>query len=235
MIRAVIFDFNGVLVDDEHLHFAMFQEVLAEEGVDITEDDYHHKYLGLDDRGCFAAALDDGGQTSNEPRLDDLIARKAVRYAANAAKELNFFAEAAQTLERLGSVFPIAINSGALRPEIEFALGLIDRRRFVREIVSAEEVEHCKPHPQGYQMALEVLRREPGFGDLAPHECVVFEDSLAGVISAKGAGMHAVGVSNTYPTDELRASGADAVIDGLVGIDPAWIARTFNGALNHVV
>ncbi len=229
MIRAVIFDFNGVLVDDEHLHFAMFQEVLDEEGVHITENDYHNKYLGLDDKGCFAAALMDGGQTSNDVRLEELIARKAVRYAEHAAKELRFFPEAAETLERLGSTLPIAINSGALRPEIEFALKLIDRRKFVREIVSAEEVERCKPDPQGYVLALETLRREPGLADLAPNECVVFEDSLAGVISARGAGMFAVGVSNTYPKQELLDSGANAVIDGLVGLDQAWIARTFDG------
>ena len=229
MIRAVIFDFNGVLVDDEHLHFAMFQEVLDEEGVHITVDDYHAKYLGLDDKGCFAAALLDGGQTTDDVRLDELIARKAIRYAQHAAQELTFFPEAAEALERLGSVLPIAINSGALRPEIEFALSLIDRRRFVREIVSAEEVERCKPDPQGYVMALEVLRREPGYANLAPDECVVFEDSLAGVISAKGAGMYAVGVSNTYAAGELLASGADAVIDGLVGLDPTWIAHTFDG------
>lgn len=234
MIRAVIFDFNGVLVDDEHLHFAMFQEVLAEEGVNITEHDYHNKYLGLDDKGCFAAAIADGGQTSDEARLDELIARKAIRYAEHAARELKFFPEAAEALERLGTALPIAINSGALRPEIEFALELIDRRKYVREIVSAEQVERCKPDPQGYTMALEVLRREPGLADLEPHQCIVFEDSLAGVISAKGAGMHAIGITNTYPAHELTSSGADAVIESLVGIGPAWIVATFTKGSPHV-
>ncbi len=78
-IGAVIFDFNGVLVDDESVHFALFQEVLAQEGVAITERDYHERYLGYDDRGCFEAALRDGGQSADRARLDDLIARKARR------------------------------------------------------------------------------------------------------------------------------------------------------------
>ncbi len=75
-IAAVIFDFNGVLVDDESVHCALFQEVLAQEGVRITERDYHERYLGYDDRGCFDAALQDAGQSADRARLDDLIARR---------------------------------------------------------------------------------------------------------------------------------------------------------------
>ncbi len=78
-IGAVIFDFNGVLVDDESVHFALFQEVLAQEGVAITDRDYHERYLGYDDRGCFEAALRDAGQSADRARLDELIARKARR------------------------------------------------------------------------------------------------------------------------------------------------------------
>ena len=80
MIRAVIFDFNGVLVDDEHVHFELFREVLAAERVVISERDYHERYLGLDDRGCFEAALSDAGQDADRRRVDALIARKAGRY-----------------------------------------------------------------------------------------------------------------------------------------------------------
>jgi beta-phosphoglucomutase len=75
-IGAVIVDFNGVLVDDEAIHFALFREVLAQEGVVITERDYHERYLGYDDRGCFEAALVDAGQSADQSRLDQLIAQK---------------------------------------------------------------------------------------------------------------------------------------------------------------
>ncbi|MCA1686478.1 MAG: HAD family phosphatase, partial [Planctomycetia bacterium] len=150
MIRAVIFDFNGVLLDDEPLHLAMFQEILAKEGVTITEDDYHTRYLGLDDRGCFEAALTDAGQSADSPRLGDMIARKARRYFEEAGKGLRFFPGAAECLASLAGRWPLAINSGALRPEIEFALGLIGRRDRVSVIVSAEDTARCKPDPQGY-------------------------------------------------------------------------------------
>ncbi|MFO0950177.1 MAG: HAD family phosphatase [Isosphaeraceae bacterium] len=231
MIRAVIFDFNGVLVDDEHLHFELFQEVLAEEGVHITAADYHGRYLGLDDRGCFEAALVDAGQSAPRERVDELIARKAGRYTTAAARGLRFFEGAAETLARLSDRWPLAINSGALRPEIEFALKLIERRDRVSVIVSAEDTTRCKPHPEGYTLALEGLRAREGLGlaDLDPSSCVVIEDSLAGIESARGAGMWAVGVPNTYTPEQLRRAGADDVVKDLPEFTPDWIAGRFHG------
>ncbi len=226
MIRAVIFDFNGVLVDDEHLHFELFREVLAQEGVFITSEDYHGRYLGLDDRGCFEASLNDAGRDAGRGRVEGLIARKAKRYAEVAPGILRFFPGAAECLAALADRWPLAINSGALRPEIEFALGLIDRRDRVALIVSAEDTERCKPDPQGYTLAYQGLKAA-ALADLAPDECLVIEDSLAGIESAKGAGMWAVGVPNTYPEDRLRASGADDVVAGLPEFNPDWISARF--------
>jgi beta-phosphoglucomutase len=234
MIRAVIFDFNGVLVDDEQLHFQLFQEVLAEEGVAITERDYHSRFLGLDDCGCFHAALAEVGQPAGTGRLDELIARKARRYAELAAQGLRFFPGAAACLAALADRWPLAINSGALRPEIEFALKLIDRRDHVAVIVSAEVTTRCKPHPEGYTLALEQLRQHASSGsgrdDLDARSCLVIEDSLAGIESAKHAGMWAVGVPNTYGPEQLRRAGADDVVAGLPEFTPDWIANRFNGA-----
>ena len=119
MIQAVIFDFNGVLVDDEAVHFELFREILAEEGVVITDRDYHERYLGYDDRGCFATALSDVGQAVNDGRLDGLIERKARRYVEVADSGLSFFPFAAETLAAIASRWPVAICSGALRSEIE--------------------------------------------------------------------------------------------------------------------
>jgi len=228
MIRAVIFDFNGVLLDDEHLHFALFQEVLVQEGVAITEDDYHDRYLGLDDRGCFEAALVDAGRHATAPRLDELIARKARRYQEEAGRGLRFFPGAADCLTALAARWPLAINSGALRPEIELALNLIGCRDKASVIVSAEDTERCKPDPQGYTLALEGLQAQGGpIADLTPAACLVIEDSLAGIESAKGAGMWAVGVPNTYAEADLRRAGADDVVAGLPEFTPAWIAGRF--------
>jgi beta-phosphoglucomutase len=243
-IRAVIFDFNGVLVDDEAVHFALFREVLSEEGVDITERDYHERYLGYDDRGCFEAALVDAGQVAARERLDALIARKAQRYIAVANQSLRFFPAAAETLESIAAHWPVAICSGALRAEIEYALRHLNQLHRVAAIVSAEDTGKCKPDPEGYSLALTALRtytlERPTEGliqtesvssnrhrDLSATNCLAVEDSLAGIISAKGAGMQAVGVANTYSPQELFRAGADAVIEELATLTPEWINCRF--------
>jgi beta-phosphoglucomutase-like phosphatase (HAD superfamily) len=240
MIKALIFDFNGVLVDDESVHFELFREVLEQEGVVITERDYHERYLGYDDRGCFAAALGDAKQAFDEKRLADLIARKARRYVEVAEKGLRYFPFAAETLANLAKHWPIAICSGALRSEIEYALHRLDQRDHVVAIIAAEDAHKCKPDPAGYLQALDALRgylramprssADAGSAftpDFQANECLVIEDSLAGILSAKGAGMHAVGISHTYNAVQLRQSGADAVIDGLETLTQEWINQKF--------
>ncbi|WP_165244810.1 HAD family hydrolase [Paludisphaera soli] len=227
MISAVIFDFNGVLVDDESVHFDLFREVLEQEGVVITYQDYHDRYLGYDDAGCFEHVLEDAGQSYDDARIADMIARKGKRYFEVAEQGLKFFPDAAGTIARLADRYPVAINSGALRAEILFSLERLNVRDRVAFIVSAEEAERCKPDPAGYVQALDGLRAMfPGL-ELEAADCLVIEDSLAGIQSAKGAGMKAVGITQTYPADELTRSGADAVIDGLSTLTPAWIDETF--------
>jgi beta-phosphoglucomutase-like phosphatase (HAD superfamily) len=241
-IGAVIFDFNGVLVDDESVHFALFQEVLAQEGVTIRERDYHDRYLGYDDRRCFEAALWDAGQSASAERLDRLIAQKARRYVQVADMGLRFFPAAAETLGAVAARWPVAICSGALRSEIEYTLRRLDLLDQVAAVISAENTDKCKPDPEGYQLALLALRafvhdrciRRDGTivaqetpVDLAAADCLVIEDSLAGIASAKGAGMRAVGIPNTYTALELRHAGADEVVDGLATLTPHWIETRF--------
>lgn len=233
MIRAVIFDFNGILVDDEQVHFELFREILGREGIALSARVYHERYLGYDDRGCFEAALGAAGRPFDRDRIEELIARKAERYVAVAESGLRFFPGAADCLAALAGRWPLAICSGALRPEIEFALGRIGRRDRVAVIVSAEDTTRCKPDPEGYLLALDALRSRRGAGlrDLEAEHCLVIEDSLAGVASAKGAGMWAVGVLHTYAADELRHAGADALIEGLDALTPHWIDSHFGTRL----
>jgi beta-phosphoglucomutase len=212
-IRAVIFDFNGVLVDDEHVHFELFREVLAAEDIALSEVVYHDRYLGFDDRGCFSAALIDSGRAAPNDLVDTLIARKAARYAEVAETSLRFFPSAAETVRALAEVYPVAICSGALRAEIEYALNRMGVRDCVNSITSAEDTERCKPDPEGYLIALDRLRSR--IPDLSAGMCLVIEDSLAGVEAARAAGMVAVGVTNSYAAEELKRAGAVEVVEGL--------------------
>lgn len=222
MIRAVIFDFNGVLVDDEQVHFELFRDVLAEQGITLSEQQYHEVYLGFDDRRCFTEALQDAGQANDSERVDALIARKAERYIERADQGLRYFPGGAECLAKLADRWPLAINSGALRPEIEHALDKLEVRDRVSAIISAEVATRSKPDPQGYLMALEALRASHGEG-LEAERCVVFEDSLAGIQSGKAAGMRTIGVSNTYDEAQLREAGAEAVVATLEGLGPETV------------
>src|SRR5689334_483123 len=226
MIRAVIFDFNGVLVDDEPVHFELFREVLAVEGIALSEREYHEEYLGYDDRGCFEVALGRAGRAASRRVVDALIARKAGRYAEVAASGLRFFPGAAEVVGALSDRWPLAICSGALRAEIEYALDRLGVSDRVAAIIAAEDTERCKPDPEGYLLALDALRSQVG-EDLEAGHCLVVEDSLAGVQSAKAAGMWAVAVAHTYTPAELRAAGADAALPDLTGLDANWVEHFF--------
>ena len=232
MIRAVIFDFNGVLVDDESVHCDLFREVLAGQGVAMDERLYHEKYLGYDDRECFETAMLDAGKTIDRDLIDGMIARKAVRYFEVAEQGLRFFPRAAEVIASIADRWPIAINSGALRPEIEFSLNKMGVRDRVVAIVSAEDTSHGKPDPLGYRLALAELRKEPGLSDLHAEHCLVFEDSLAGILSAKGAGMKTVGIAQTYSETELVKASPDAILGDLIPLTPEWVDRMF-GAVDQ--
>ncbi|GIW88477.1 MAG: haloacid dehalogenase [Isosphaeraceae bacterium] len=226
MIRAVIFDFNGVLVDDEHLHFQLFRDTLATVGVSLSQHDYETKYLGFDDRGCFTEALRDAGLIPDPDLIDRLIALKAHRYLEHADEGLTYFDGGATSIERLAARWPIAICSGALRAEIEHALRRMGVRHQISAIIAAEDTDRCKPDPEGYLLALDALRAAHG-EDLEAGHCLVVEDSLAGIVSAKAAGMWVVALPNSYPEQSLRKAGADAVIPSLTELTPETIAQLF--------
>jgi beta-phosphoglucomutase-like phosphatase (HAD superfamily) len=237
-INAVIFDFNGVLVDDESVHYSLFSELLAIEGVTLSHKDYLERYLGYDDRKCFETVLLDSQRSVDAAYIDWLIAQKARRYTQVASGGLRFFPAASEALGRVAARWPVAICSGALRAEIEHSLKLLNRLDQVAVIISAEDTTNCKPHPEGYQLALAGLRNlgenddaanmsTEKRTDLTPANCLVIEDSLAGIVSAKSAGMWAIGVPNTYSAKQLLDAGADDVILGLGDLTPTFIDQRF--------
>ncbi len=214
MLRAVIFDFNGLIVDDEHLHYVLFAEQLATQGVELTETLYADRYLGYDDRGCFSVALADHGKPCDEALLQGLIDRKARRYLDLAADTLRFFPGLSQAVDRLASAdLALAVCSGALREEVLLGLKLAGISGRFLGVVAAEDTAACKPDPEGYNKALELLRvRLP---DLEPHQVTAVEDSLAGIQAAKSAGLHVVAIPNSYPVDTLKSASPSAVVPNL--------------------
>lgn len=228
-LRAAIFDFDGVIVDSEPLHFRLFQRLLAEQGVALTRQDYDAVYLGMDDRECFAEALSRHGNAAALPKVPDLIERKSRLLLEEIAAAPPMLPGAAEFVRALAKSIPLAICSGALRREIEAMLGYAGILSCFVGIVSAEDVSRGKPNPEGFTKALALLNRaQQGTPPLVAASCLVIEDSLAGIEGAKAAGMRCLAVANSYPTDALRRSGADAVVATLEDHPLGQVAAIFS-------
>jgi HAD superfamily hydrolase (TIGR01509 family) len=228
-LRAAIFDFDGVIVDSEPVHFRWFQRLLAEEGVALTRADYDAIYLGMDDRECFTEALTRHGKTAALPKVPDLIERKSALLMAEVAKRPPVLPGAVELVRTLAKSVPLAICSGALRREIEAMLTHAGIDSCFVGIVSAEDVSHGKPHPEGYTMALALLNRaQSPPRAIAPASCLVIEDSLAGIAAAKAAGMRCLAVANSYPEAALKQASAEAVVATLDGDVMRAVGRCFS-------
>jgi len=224
MLRAVIFDFNGIIVDDEPIHFELFQKVLAEEGIVLTKEDYYARYLGFDDRGAFSFAFRDHGRVLAGEKLAALIERKAAYYQEAIRNHVALFPGVKSLLADLAPRLPLAVASGALRHEIDTILttaGLIDH---FKAIVSAEDVERGKPEPDIFLKVLDRLNGQSHRQELIlPHECVVIEDSKEGIRGARRAGMHCLAVTNSHPAELLTE--ASAVVDSLETVSHAYLQK----------
>jgi HAD superfamily hydrolase (TIGR01509 family) len=218
MLRAVLFDFNGVLVDDEPLHFALFARVLDEEGLALSEEDYYAKYVGFDDKACFAAVLKAVGEEAGLGRLMRLITRKSSYYQQTIREQgYPFFAGAVELVRELAAApVMLGVVSGALREEVEGALAQEGIAEAFKVLVTAEDVEASKPDPEGYRRALEALNELPPRPErlIHPHEALVLEDTPAGIEAAGAVGLSAVAIAHTYPEATLTAALAAAVPGG---------------------
>ena len=212
MLRAVIFDFNGIIVDDEPIHFRLFQKVLGEEGIVLTEEAYYARYLGFDDRGAFSFGYGEHHRPLNDAKLAELIDRKAHYYQEAIRNHVAIFPGVKPLLAELAKSVPLAVASGALRQEIQTILsttGLID---YFATIVSAEDVERGKPEPDIFLKALASLNAKNGDA-IQARECVVIEDSKEGIKGARAAGMKCLAVTNSHPPELLHE--ANAIVKSL--------------------
>ena len=224
MFLSYLFDYNGVLVDDEAVHLAAFREALGPYGVSVSDSDYKSKYLGFDDVGAFRAILDDNAIAFDANLIDSLVEAKKPSYLARAQRELLLFPGAGALLHRLergGAV--LGIVSGALRQEIDLGLRVLNARERVRFVVSAEDTHACKPDPEGYCIGRTKLIETAGIG--VANRVLVVEDSIAGIEAARAADMPCLAVAHSYDKSELLRAGAVHVASQLADIDDRLLAQ----------
>ncbi len=221
--RALIFDFDGVIADDEPLHLLAFQRTLAGEGIALTREDYYARYLGFDDHDAVVEALREAGRPAPEEQVQHLMATKAAHFLALVRDGVRLFPGVGAFVREAAARVPLAIASGALRREVELILAQAGLRAAFTVLASAEDVDSGKPSPEIFLTALERLRE--AVPDLAAAECLVIEDSLAGVEGARRAGMRCLAVTNSYAAGALQ--GADAVVASLETVTWDALAALF--------
>jgi beta-phosphoglucomutase len=212
--RAVLFDFDGVIVNSEPLHFYAFHEVLKAAGIEITEDEYYRDLIGFDDRGAFRHLFEKRGVPLEPKTLLQLVVDKS-RIVMDFIRRRQFrplpgVEEFVRTLWRR---CPLAIVSGGLREEIEAMLEGIALRDCFPVLIAAEDVDVGKPDPSGYVLATQMISDKLKLPrPLKPADCLVIEDAPTVIRSVKAVGFPTLAITSSYPEAKLT--------------DANWIVRS---------
>jgi beta-phosphoglucomutase len=212
-IAAVIFDFDGVIVHSEPLHFRAFKEAAAKEGMMLTEKQYYDELLGFDDRGAWKHLFKMHNRT-----LDPAVVTRLQTLKKDIVRDLIFRQEyhalpgAPEFIRGLWRNYPLAICSGALREEIEAMLEGIALRDCFSVIVAAEDVDVGKPDPRGYKLALKQLSEQHG-RTIPPGKCLVVEDAPSVIENVKKEGFQTLAITTSYFADRLAM--ADHIVKTL--------------------
>lgn len=221
---GILFDYNGVIVDDEHLQREAMNEVLKNWQAELTEDMYEQYCLGQSDKGAF------DNLRNVLPRLqvvttEELIQKKFEAYQKISGTILPLHPGVEKLLQELSQDFRIGLVTGSQRSEMEPILTKGDIKKFFEVIITADDVFHPKPDPEGYAKAISAL-------GLPNENVVVIEDSPAGVAAAKAAGLKCIAVLQTVAKDKLAA--ADYIINNVNQLTTNLVRQIIKPALVSV-
>lgn len=234
MPQAIIFDFDGVLVDSEPLHYRAFLRTAKEQGfdVDFTYETYLKRYVGFDDRDGFRAMLEDAGALAAtagpgaesravavdaaDEAVAGLCAQKQRVFNTIVAEGVALVPGVLELLASLPAGLPVAVASGATREDIDLILAAINLTDRFEVIVSATDVTRSKPDPETYRSAFEQLAARHKGVAMSPARCLAIEDTPTGIASARAAGLQTLAIETTTSRSELMT--AHRVVEGLEGV-----------------
>jgi HAD superfamily hydrolase (TIGR01509 family) len=227
LLRALIFDFDGIIVDSEPIILKLTQEMAAAEGWQVSEEEYYRDYLALDDRTIVEHLYSSHGKALDSLRCNLLVEEKARKYEQIIKNGLPSMPGAVDFVRRASQIYLLAIASGSLRQEIEHLLETLQLRGNFQVLATADDCARSKPDPEVYLKALTRLARlaESQTAPLQPAECLAIEDAPGGVDAAHAAGLKCLALAHSRPLDELRH--ADWLFRGFNDINMEAIARTF--------
>ena len=230
MLKAVLFDFNGVIINDEPIHQELINEILLGENLLPLGSEFAELCLGRSDRVCLRNVLTRRGRQVTEEYLTKLINKKASLYRERLGKleKLPIYEEIYSFLKRVKARdLQIGLVTGAIRSEVESILQRTGLGDYFSVIVTGDEISTSKPQPDGYLLAVERFNRWNFNLQLQPWECLVIEDTFAGCEAAKRAGMQVVGIAHTYPFHFMQRV-SNWAIDNFSQLDLDRVEETFS-------
>lgn len=245
-LKAVLFDFNGVIIKDEPIHLHLIDEILIQENLQPQRVNERQASLGRSDRACFQQLLANRGRVVSEDYLTQLLNRKAEAYVLELEKmeKLPLYPGVEDLIYQVRSrsvstgnsrsvstgdsrTLKLGLVSGALRKEIELVLNRAKLAEYFKIIVAGDDIITSKPEPDGYLLAVKRLNQEYPDLNLQTHECLAIEDTPAGIQAAKRAQMQVVGVANTYPFHMLQRC-CNWTVDYLTDLDLDWVQDVYS-------
>ena len=217
MIKAIFFDFNGVIIDDEMIQMKSYAEVLRSHDINLTEEMYFSG-LGMDDRTFVRAMFSKANKTISDSVLREVIESKTKVHREVIKDELPFFPGVLTFLKATSRHFALGLVSMANQKEVSYVFERARLDPLFSVVVTAEDTSVCKPAPDCYAAGLTKLnekRQRERLLPLLPKECLAIEDAPPGIESARAAGMRTLGVTNTVAAEALRAAGAEVVTASL--------------------
>lgn len=215
MIKAIIFDMDGVISNTENARFSFLKNELKIYDIELSDKDIK-KMIGKKTK-LFLKEVSKG--KLNDSEIDDIYNKRKREFHKTPEKHIRSYPDALRCIKRLKKeIYTLTIASSANIKEIRKVLQLFNLISYFKFIIGADDVIEHKPHPEIYLKTVEKL-------GLQKKECFVIEDSTMGVIAARKAGLYCVGVTHTHSKEELLNAGADAIIDSLDEIDSEFIKK----------
>ena len=217
MIKAIFFDFNGVIIDDENIQMKAYQEVLRGHQIELNEE-WYFDALGMDDKTFVQSMFERAKKPLTDPVMETVLGAKTDLHRQMIEDELPLFPGVLTFLKAASRHFSLGLVSMANKAEVGYVFERANLTPLFSIVVTAEDASVCKPAPECYLAGLRKMndkRQSERELPLLASECLAIEDSPPGIQSARAAGMRTLGVTNTVSAEALRAAGADVVTKSL--------------------
>ncbi|AFZ15060.1 HAD-superfamily hydrolase, subfamily IA, variant 3 [Crinalium epipsammum PCC 9333] len=229
-LKAVLFDFNGVIINDEKIHEQLIEQIVIAENLRPQPGDFRKFCLGKSDRACLSDLLKDRGRFATEDYLTKLIKQKTHLYQRHleTLEKLPIYPGLEDLIFKLRvAKLPMGVVTGATRSEVELVLNQVNLAQYFDVLVTGDELIASKP--DGYLLAVQRLNQLHPDLKLQPSECLAIEDTFVGIKAAKQAGMRVVGVANSYPFHMLQRQ-TNWTVDYLSDLEVERVQQVYSPA-----